>query len=354
MSRIVAAVALCALSFSLVWTAMVIYDEGAGNFFARVVEYQSKTATPPVAQHSPERFVATGTLAAPDDEGDQAVPTETFTPLPTTPASRPSERSTQTVTPEATPEDSRTPAVKPVALSFPTDGLVGNKGLLPGTRVAVVSGRSEREISYDLCTVAFSLPGKGGKPWAITAGHCGQPGQKVYSVPDDGIFDHAEFLGTIRATSAANYDSQAGDWAGIRLSPKAHLPKKDTKITPLLDTRERKDGARLCKVGATTGFNCGSKEYSDVKAAISDVGDDSHAYGMFDAVKLCALPGDSGGPIFDRGGIVGVLSATTAGVDSQDTLQCEADSMAYYTPMDRVLEQVFRTIDDVAPRNYLS
>lgn len=329
---LLAVIACIAITFALISTNMVSVPLDGQAPILDSQQYQQKS----VATVTPTQLI----------EEETPDPTYTsFTPDPEPTTITQAQPKTTATVPPTSQEDKAIHAT--YELPQPSDGVVGNTGLLPGTDIAVVSSRTEREIHYDSCTVAFSLPGKQGMPWAFTAGHCGKVGQKVYSIPKDGDFRKSVFLGTIRRVSMSDYDKGTGDWAAIRLSPKAELPKKETKITLKLDTRERKSGIKLCKSGATTGFNCGEKNLSGVRAQLGDYKNpDKFFTGKMDEVKLCALPGDSGSPVFDRQGIVGILSSTSASQEDVNKGQCSASNMAYYVPIRDVIEQIHKEVPD--------
>lgn len=230
----------------------------------------------------------------------------------------------------------------------PTGMTVGNGGLLPGTRIIVVSEQRGNSIRFDTCTVAFSLPGKSGMSWAFTAGHCGSVGQRVYTPPTGGDFSTSEFLGTIRAVSQTDYETGAGDWAGIRLYADADRPRGAARVPLRLDTFSRAKGDSLCKHGSTTGTGCGPKRGEGIRTNLSGFSPDRPTVtARLDQVQLCALPGDSGGPVFDKTGIVGILSSSSATRSRDDDRSCEPGAMAYYTPMRDVVKQIQDSLPDV-------
>lgn len=230
----------------------------------------------------------------------------------------------------------------------PTGRTIGNGGLLPGTRIIVVSEQRGNSIRFDTCTVAFSLPGKSGMSWAFTAGHCGGVGQRVYTPPVGGDFSTAKFLGTIRAVSQTDYDTGAGDWAGIRLYARAERPAGAERVPLRLDTFTRDEGDSLCKHGSTTGTGCGPKRGEGIRTSLSGFSPDRPTVtARLDQVELCALPGDSGGPVFDKTGIVGILSSSSATRRAGDDRSCEPGAMAYYTPMRDVVKQIQDSLPDV-------
>lgn len=242
-------------------------------------------------------------------------------------------------------------------LSYPSSsGRVGKTGLLPGTQIAVLQEMNEDGVKFSSCTVGFSLPGKGVFPWAITAGHCGNVGDKVYDIilsPDGSISD-MKFLGTIRYSSMFNSDENTSDWGAIRLNPKAQLPSVNQEIPLFISTKDIKNGEKLCKYGSRTKRSCGPKVDSNilVKSNMDNRFNSQTVVGYADKAQLCALPGDSGGPVFDNNGIVGIISSTSIGVNSNfndSDLRCDTDSesYSYYIPVESILQQIKTAVPDI-------
>lgn len=240
------------------------------------------------------------------------------------------------------------PLGKIYELKKPRGDRIGSSGLLPGTRIAIIKKKTKNTVKFDACTVAFSLPGQGKYPWAITAGHCGKPGDKVYTIPSSGVFSDARFLGTIRRSSKSNYTTGDADWAAIRLNPKAIIPPAPKDVPMRLDTERRKKGSNACKEGATTGRNCGKLGSQNLKITLGSFsGSGEESTGRMDQVNLCALPGDSGGPVFDKRGIIGIISSTGASKDDVEKGICEKDSTAFFVPISDILEQIEKRVKDI-------
>lgn len=226
-------------------------------------------------------------------------------------------------------------------------GLIGQSGLMPGTPIAVMRDKQNNRIYYDSCTIAFSLPGKRGFPFAITAGHCGNVGDKVYATPSgEGL---PQYLGTVRKVSISSYDKQtkkkSGDWSLISLDKNAVHPPFPSVVPLAIDVNPVEIGTPLCKYGSTSQYNCGKKSEHQVSASIKGTegkNQGKQLSALQDAVSLCALPGDSGGPVFSKKGIVGVLSATTATQEAMEKGSCKGvtNAEAFYVPVEEVLKEV--------------
>lgn len=277
---------------------------------------------------------------------------EPFTPTPPTPYSESLEEEDEAL-PSETKSQSRTPSFP---LLEPQSDFVGKTGLLPGTHIGIIEDISEERIKFTSCTVAFSLPGKGKFPWAITAGHCGDVGDKIYDIvlSQEGKVVDTRFLGTIRYSSVFDSDKKTSDWGAIRLNPKAKLPTSTAKIPMRVETKEVGNGTSLCKYGSRTHRSCGEKVESNVlvKSNSENYQSGKTVVGYADKARLCALPGDSGGPVFDNTGIVGIISSTSIGVKDNkgdDALSCkgESESFTYYIPVDSVIRQIKQNIPDI-------
>ena len=225
---------------------------------------------------------------------------------------------------------------------------IDNVGVMPGTPIAIVTSRDASTVSYERCTIAFSLPGKGGYPWGITAGHCGNVGDKVYTIPVNNEWSSSYFLGTIRYKSEINSENGDGDWAAIRLYDKAPIPQYNNNIPMRLNTNNVAEGTSVCKNGSRTGYSCGIQGDKNVKAILSGTDGSDQTTGYLDEVKkICALPGDSGSPVFSDSGIIGVLSSTGASSEDSKSGVCTAPSSAYYVPIGQVIKQIKEKVPDI-------
>lgn len=228
---------------------------------------------------------------------------------------------------------------------------IGSNGISPGTKVSIVQSKSQGKVSIEKCTIAFSLKDKRGYSYAVMAGHCGTQGQKVYTAPKTDNFSSASYLGRIIKTSniSSNPDGDA-DWAVVKLNKQSKVPSTMQVVKNRLDLGERPMRSPLCKVGARTGTTCGVKSNQGVVASVSNPLDKNG--GKFavrlDAIVTCALPGDSGGPVYDRNGIVGVTSATSASVDDSKSGKCtNSKSKLFYSPVEEVINQIQREIPEI-------
>lgn len=229
---------------------------------------------------------------------------------------------------------------------------IGSGGVAPGTHIAVLYSKTQGSVKIEKCTVAFSIKDTSQNPYAVTAGHCGEKGQKVFTLPDDNNFSSAQYLGKIVEKSDVHgSDNKNTDWAVVKLNKNARVPSDSLGIKYALNTSHKKIGDSLCKQGSRTGTSCGMKSSEGVQASVE--GNPRRGYTgskfsiILDAVRTCALPGDSGGPVYDRKGIVGVTSATSS-EDNRKTNRCDSQStQLYYSPIERVISEIHRSIPKI-------
>lgn len=284
------------------------------------------------------------------------IPTLQGSEIPTTSGNSGASASASTPTHSETPETSvkkRTRRQTPersnegngqiITLPVSKGGKVENAGLKPGTEIAVVSSVQGDTVNFDGCTVAFSLPGKSGMPWAITAGHCGYEGAKVYTYPRGKNFSEAQFLGTVRKVSISSTSNNTSDWSAIRLFTKAQQPEVDADIPSAVNTFSMREGEKLCKYGSTTKETCGEATRNGVEVNMSDSYGGGTVTGTLSEAKMCAEQGDSGGPVYDNDGVVGVVVSSHAGNGNK----CNGDDRMYYIPMKKVLDEIYSNLDDV-------
>jgi streptogrisin C len=163
------------------------------------------------------------------------------------------------------------------------------------------------------CSSAFYAKSTSdGKPYVMTAGHCGAGGTNWSAFqPRDGAF-HS--VGTMHHSRDAGND----DYGIITINnPSGWDPKPWVYVHASEDTTENccylikghatspKD-TRVCLSGAVTGTSCGKVE----KVGVGATTDDPSGLAQVD---LCAQPGDSGGAIYSGNLARGILVGQVRG-----------------------------------------
>ncbi|HEY5854143.1 MAG TPA: trypsin-like serine protease [Aldersonia sp.] len=203
------------------------------------------------------------------------------------------------------PQDAPTepvPAADPVAEALPSTAMAGGDAY-----VSVLNNNGMR------CSLGFNGT-RGGQVVNITAGHCnpdlpaagGPNAASVYELrqfdilgPKIGTFarsslDSRDFsIIAINNASAARFQNN-----GVRVPGAAPL-FVDGVAQPVV-------GAPVCKSGSRTGFSCGTVAAVDATVKVGE----RQLTGAF-ASTICALPGDSGGPIVTGTKALGVSSASS-------------------------------------------
>lgn len=155
-----------------------------------------------------------------------------------------------------------------------------------GSGILVLKGGN----SAAACTVAAvgrptSGPNKG-KLIALTAGHCGRPGQSV-------IAESAQNRGQIGVFEQSWTDIDVGV---IRLDPERVRPVRTVGGITIrrISTAPIGFPTIICKEGRTTGHTCGITWFSDSQAHFS---------------QMCVIEGDSGSPVVVGDTLVGMVNA---------------------------------------------
>lgn len=155
---------------------------------------------------------------------------------------------------------------------------------------------------------------------AVTARHCFSNLNPTVRSKKDG-----------RVIGWFTHSDREKDVAFIRLNPTtAHIVDK-------VSVAKLEAGASVWKQGYKSGKTTGVVEgYTDVSASghllyvIPTVEQRPHMV----KAAMCALPGDSGGPVYSGDSVVGIVSAGTFG-ENRDV--CSPGLVTFFTPMWRIL-----------------
>ncbi|WP_132991767.1 trypsin-like serine protease [Gordonia zhaorongruii] len=160
-------------------------------------------------------------------------------------------------------------------------------GLGGGSGILVLKGGNTAS-ACTLTTVGHPTAGSHkGELIAVTAGHCGKPGQTVVSESQQQRGKLGEVV----------YSGADIDVAVIKLDPSKVAPKRTVRGVTIrkIDTRANVNFPTvLCKTGRTTGKTCGVTWFSDRQSHFS---------------QMCVIEGDSGSPVVIGDRLVGMVNA---------------------------------------------
>ncbi|WP_227997491.1 S1 family peptidase [Nocardia australiensis] len=205
--------------------------------------------------------------------------------------------------PPVASEPANLPKADPIA------GELGRGSLSAGDGFAAVAGDTSLR-----CSLGFNGTDRNGSTVNITAGHCNPDLPSAGSNNAAGVYelqgsDHlGAQLGTFQKSvlgaqdySIVRINDQAKERFennGVRVPGRAPI-LVDGVATPVV-------GAPVCKSGSRTGFSCGIVNAVDQSVQVGD----RELTQSFSA-NICALPGDSGGPIVTGRMALGISSASS-------------------------------------------
>lgn len=222
----------------------------------------------------------------------------------------------------------------------------------PGTKIQSTSQYPQpgEPFMTQACTVAFSFSSDDGRNFAVTAGHCGREGDLVWPTNAETLSDYSVEAGHYIYSGLYSEGAENIDVGIIEITDPDRYMDLVGKAIPTgvfgggLDPQQP-----ICKTGGTTGYTCGEFEATGrVQIIRTDNNEERETYG--DVGNVCALPGDSGGPVFyeldGRATIIGVVSGTEAGRAEEpcDTPGAETKMMSYSN-----YDQIMRVIERVVP-----
>lgn len=178
-----------------------------------------------------------------------------------------------------------------------------------GDAYASVAGKMQL-----VCSTGFNGVNRDGKPVNITAGHCDPNIPAAGTANAPGMFEllpgnhlgnqlgsfQKSVLGHQDYSIVAINDASAARFSNNLVRVPGAAPIAITGVaTPVI-------GAPVCKSGSRTGFSCGVVNAVDQTVQVGD----RQLTQSFSA-NICALPGDSGGPIVTGTEALGISSASS-------------------------------------------
>lgn len=159
------------------------------------------------------------------------------------------------------------------------------------------------------CSVGFSVL-QGTTPGFVTAGHCGDAGDRVTSgEAAPGTFRNSVFPGADRAWVAVNsfetlYDD-VNMYSGTR---------------DVANANQAAVGSSVCRSGSTTGWHCGTIQAFNQTVRYAE----GSVFGMT-RTSVCAEPGDSGGSF--------IAGNSAQGMTSGGSGNCRSGGTTFFQPI---------------------
>lgn len=212
----------------------------------------------------------------------------------------------------------------------------------PGTALDVSSREPVpgENFDFNLCTVAWSFVLDDARTIAVTASHCGEPGDTVWAGNAEGEFTYpADPVGSIIYSDLSAPDTHGLDFALVEISRQAEFYSPQDMPTSVAAAGESALPAEVCKLGRITGETCGQLTHREGPGKLT------YAERTVDTVsaraQACSARGDSGAPVYGAPGtsqegiIVGVLSGTTdADIDGVDCANGAGAEMSFTVAAD--------------------
>jgi streptogrisin C len=200
--------------------------------------------------------------------------------------------------------------------------LARGQGVTPGALRVVPSSEAPRPV-YDVrggdpcsvgstrCTVGFSVQGG-----FVTAGHCAIAGATVtgYNGVVMGTVAGSSYPGRDYAWVRTNANWTPQPW--VRGAGGTNLIVAGSQVAPV--------GASVCRMGATTGWKCGTVQARNVTV--------NYAEGSVTGLtrtNACSEPGDSGGPWLSGSQAQGITSGSSG--------NCTSGGSTYFQPVNAIL-----------------
>lgn len=181
----------------------------------------------------------------------------------------------------------------------------------PGTPIVV--GKSK------MCTIGVVGTDAEGRKVGITAGHCGDPGEKVWSADS----------WQVGASGTIVTSNKLHDYSVVELGSNTQITRSYNGVTVNSIGGPARPGEILCKQGVATGHTCGNVWTSDAEIHIS---------------QLCAMVGDSGAPVMAGDRMVGLISG---GVLSDQRFSCRTplQGQLFMPTVSTSMDTVLRDLD---------
>ncbi len=222
----------------------------------------------------------------------------------------------------------------------------------PGTAVTITKTLPEpgETIQVGQCTIAYSFTAYE-KTYAVTASHCGMPGDHVWATVGGEDANFSAPVGTFLYSDLYDEASSRLDVGVIEVSDPWHPMTAPESVAPTVVAEMVGElPATICKYGMTTGETCGTPINPTGAEILADHnGVELRAVAATAAV--CARAGDSGGPVYaeieGRRVIIGLVSGTRDAAQDHSCAAPEAGPMTMsYTPMPAIQAVIDRVVPE--------
>ncbi|OFO98379.1 hypothetical protein HMPREF3009_02725 [Corynebacterium sp. HMSC034H07] len=198
-------------------------------------------------------------------------------------------------------------------------------------------------FDFNLCTVAWSFVLDDARTIAVTASHCGEPGDTVWAGAADGEFVYpAEPVGTIIYSDLSAPETHQLDFALVEITREAEFYVPRDMPTTVVAADEHMLPDSVCKLGRITGETCGPLTHREGQGKLQF--DDRTVETVAARAQVCSTHGDSGAPVYGAPGspyedvIVGVLSGTTDAAASSEGCADGSEAQMSFTPASKIEE----------------
>ncbi|QRP22003.1 trypsin-like serine protease [Corynebacterium macginleyi] len=225
--------------------------------------------------------------------------------------------------------------------------------MLPGAALNLSANDPQpgEYFTFQSCTAAWSFALADGRSIAVTASHCGKPGDKVWAGTQAGDFAYpADPVGEVVYSDFFAADTHHLDVAFIELYRDADYFTPG-EVATTVATRLHNLPDAVCKLGNTTNVTCGNVKNAVDFTQLNYQGLEHESNAAL--AQMCSAVGDSGGPVYGdvdgRQTIVGLVSGTTEPLDEGHSCEDTQQNIAVaFTTAPDIQELALQVLGPVA------
>lgn len=163
------------------------------------------------------------------------------------------------------------------------------------------------------CTTGFATEHESLGDGFLAAGHCGEVGDRA--------FVNGTAVGTVRLAAPSGLT-----WLWVELDDGWTASPELPNGGSISDGRETPVGGSVCRLGATTGWHCGTVQAKNVTVSYPE----GTVTGLT-RTNVCAEPGDTGGPF--------VSGSSAQGIALGGSGNCSSGGTTFFYPVNRILSE---------------